>query len=129
MNVNVVLGGYRYSFTKERGELDDLILQFTKILNKLGIKYVVVSVYVAILFGRSRLSEDTDVIVERFEYEKFLDMWKELNKDFWCIITDNPKNAYQDYLISGYALRFSLKNKIIPNVEMKFPKSEIENLI
>lgn len=40
-------------------------------LVKNNIKYVIVSGYVAILFGRSRISEDVDLLVEHISFEKF----------------------------------------------------------
>ncbi len=126
MEIGIKVGDYRYSFTKEKNEMDDLVFSFSKILEVLGIKYSIVSGYVAILFGRSRLSEDIDILIENMKYEKFVNLWNELSKDFWCIITDDPKSAYYKYLNNGYAIRFSLKDKIIPNIEIKFPKSEIE---
>ena len=43
--------------------LDSLVIEFTSILNKYA-KYVIVSGYVAILFGRSRTSEDIDIVVK-----------------------------------------------------------------
>lgn len=34
-------------------------------------RYVLISGYVSILFGRNRSSEDIDMIVEKLDYEKF----------------------------------------------------------
>ena len=41
---------------KELNKLDNLLFEFIKSLDKAQIKYIVVSGYVAILFGRSRAS-------------------------------------------------------------------------
>ena len=51
----------KIEFRKELNDLDKFVIDFTSILNKLKIKYVIVSGYVAILFGRSRSSEDIDI--------------------------------------------------------------------
>ena len=45
----------KIEFKKELNALDRLTIQFTSIINGLKIKHVLVSGYVAILFGRSRL--------------------------------------------------------------------------
>ncbi len=127
--IEVIVGKYRYILNKELSDLDNFVLKFVEILNSLKIKYAVVSGYVAILFGRSRLSEDIDIIVEKLNFEKFKELWNRAMKDFWCIITSDPMDAYQNYIISGTAIRFALRDSIIPNIEMKFPKNDIENWV
>jgi len=106
--------------------LDSLVIEFTTILNKYA-KYVIVSGYVAILFGRSRTSEDIDIIVEKIDFNKFNKFWAEVSKKFECINTKDAENAYKEYLSSGSAIRFSRKNNFIPNVEFKFPKVELDD--
>lgn len=114
------------NFEKELNSLDKFTINFTSILNKLKINYVVVSGYVSILFGRNRSSEDIDLIIEKISYDKFIELWRELEKDFECVITENCNNAYQEYLAEGYSMRFSEKGKFVPNMEIKFPKTEID---
>ncbi len=128
-DIEVIVGKYRYVFNKELDDLDKFVLKFVEILNSLNIKYAIVSGYVAILFGRSRLSEDIDIIVEKLDFERFKNLWDLAMNDFWCIITSKPENAYQNYLLSDTAIRFALKNSVIPNIEMKFAKNNIENWV
>ncbi len=45
---------------RELNELDLFVLDFVKILEK-QVKYVLISGYVALLFGRSRTTEDVDL--------------------------------------------------------------------
>ena len=127
--IEIVVGNYRYTLPRELGELDEFVLKFVKVLNKLNVNYAVVSGYVAILFGRSRLSEDIDILVEKLNYKEFRELWKSLLDDFWCIITDDPTNAYENYLLSSTAIRFALKGEVIPNIEIKFPKTEMEKWV
>jgi hypothetical protein len=54
---------------KEPSELDELVLDVTAILDDVSVEYAVVSGYVAVLLGRSRATEDIDVIVESFSPE------------------------------------------------------------
>ena len=50
--------GNKIKFNKELNELDKFVLKFVAVLERLKIKYVLISGYVAILFGRSRSSEN-----------------------------------------------------------------------
>lgn len=106
--------------------LDRLVLDFVKILDKAKIRYVLVSGYVAILFGRSRGSEDVDLIVERMDAAKFEKLWAKLSEKFDCVNAGSPKSAYETYLATGHSVRFSRKNEFIPNIEVKFPKAELD---
>lgn len=113
--------GNKILFNKELNKLDNITIQFTSILNKLNIKYVLVSGYVAILFGRSRSSEDIDLLIEKIDFVKFQRLWQELIKHFECIITESCEDAYKEYLLEGNSIRFSEKGMYVPNVEVKFP--------
>lgn len=55
----------------------------------------------------------------------FFKLWIELKKEFQCDNISDPKEAYQDYLSKKLAIRFS-ENKFIPNIEIKFPKSQLD---
>ncbi len=111
---------------KEINNLDKFVLDFTKLLNKLNINYVIISGYIAILFGRNRASEDVDMFIEKLTKQKFDELWLELSKEFECIITNDKESAYSEYLLNGLALRFARKGEFIPNIELKFPKSELD---
>ncbi len=50
--------------SRELSELDKDVLEFTQILDACEVDYVIVSGSVAILTGRSRSTEDIDVILE-----------------------------------------------------------------
>ncbi len=111
---------------KELNSLDQLVIDFVTILRKCKISYVLVSGYVSILFGRNRASEDIDLIVGDMDAQSFAQLWKRLNETFDCVNTENQEEAYQDYLLKKVALRFAKKGAFIPNVEMKFPKNELD---
>ncbi|MBN2422291.1 hypothetical protein JXB41_03625 [Candidatus Woesearchaeota archaeon] len=112
---------------KELNELDKLAIKFSSILNKKKINYIVVSGYVAILFGRSRASEDIDIILQKLDYEKFKELWNELCLIFDCLNSDNAKEAYNNYLLDNTAVRFTIRDMFIPNIEIKFSKTELDN--
>lgn len=112
-------------FNRELSVLDKLVLKFVKVLDKQKIDYVIISGYVAILFGRSRNTEDIDMFVEEMPFEKFQKLWAAVEKEgFECIITSNPVEAYNDYLKTELAIRFALKGQMKPNFELKFPKTK-----
>ena len=116
----------KISLKKELNALDALTLEFCSLLNELNIKYVVISGYVAILFGRSRASEDIDIIAEKVSKETFRKLWASAAEKFECINTSVCEDAFSEYLEEGSAIRFSRKGQFIPNVEFKFQKNEVD---
>ena len=115
----------RVVFAKELSNLDRLVIKFVKILDNLKIDYVIVSGYIAILFGRSRHTEDVDLFVEEMLFEKFKQFWRELDKGgFACLNTSSAEEAYNGYLKEMFAVRFAEKGMIQPNFELKFPKTK-----
>jgi hypothetical protein len=115
-------------FEKELNNLDNFVIDFCKILDKLKISYVIISGYIPILFGRNRTSEDVDMFIEKMDYARFNELWINLSEKFECLNTFECREAYQEYLSSGIALRFSKKGEFIPNMEVKFPKVSLDDL-
>jgi len=113
-------------FSRELSILDGFVLSFADILAKNNIKYVIVSGYVAILFGRSRMSEDADILIEHITFEKFLKFWSEIEQNYECLNTSNPYEAYNSYLENRHAIRMAKKGSFIPNIEIKFVKTELD---
>jgi hypothetical protein len=116
----------RIEIKKELLKLDEFVLSFVKILDTAKIKYVIVSGYVGIFFGRSRNTEDIDILIERCSKEKFIEFWTLAGTEFECMNSTDRENAYKDYLEQNSALRFHLKGSFIPNMELKFIKNEID---
>jgi len=125
--MKISISGKEIEFKKEQNKLDRFVIEFTSLLNNLQIKHVIVSGYVAILFGRSRTSEDVDIIVEKIDTKTFTRVWNTISDGFYCINTKNVKEAYDDYLCSGISLRFAKNNTFIPNIEFKFPKTDLDD--
>ncbi|MBU0457590.1 MAG: hypothetical protein ABH824_06555 [Nanoarchaeota archaeon] len=112
---------------RELSDLDNFVLKFTDILQK-HISYVLISGYVAIIFGRSRTTEDVDLFIERLSKEHFINLYDDLIKNgFWTINTDDVDELYS-MLNDNLAIRFAEKNKSIPNIEMKFIKDTLDRL-
>lgn len=105
---------------------DRFMFDFVALLEREGVSYVLVSGYIAILFGRSRHTEDIDLVIEDLDQERFLRLWTRLAARFECINTSKPDVAYTEYLRKSTALRFSDPGKYIPNMEMKFVHQPLE---
>src|SRR3989344_8336536 len=100
--------GKTLKFNRELSNLDTLVLSFVRILDRLKIDYVIISGYIAILFGRSRNTEDIDLFIEEITFEKFRQFWKELDKaGFECLNTSSIEEAYNGYLNEKLAVRFA----------------------
>ena len=109
---------------RELGSVDRFALDFVGILERLGIRYVIISGYIAILFGRSRGTEDVDMFIERLGEERFGALWSELGAaGFECINAAGPKEGLHEYLEQKTALRFARIGTHTPNVELKHPST------
>ncbi len=111
----------------DRNVLDKFCETFCNILEKHG-KYIVVSGFVAIASGRTRGTEDIDVIVERLTEQKFSDLHNDLIKHgFICMQSDNPQIIYHDYLDKNVSVRYTSKETPLPEMELKFAKDVLDN--
>lgn len=114
--------GNNIIFDKETNELDNFVISFIEILDSLQINYVIVSGYVAILFGRSRATEDIDVLIEPIQKEKFSKFYGAIiAKDYWILNSTNEKDAFE-LLKERLSIRIAENKKVIPNFELKFVK-------
>lgn len=111
---------------KEENDLDSFVFDFVNVLKKYT-DYIIISGFISILFGRSRGTEDVDIIIPKISKEKWITINKALLKDFECMNTDNIKDIYS-YLSDGLSVRFVRKGQIIPNMEIKFAKKDIDYL-
>jgi RecA-family ATPase len=66
---------------KVLNELDKLLLSFIRILEKY-FEYVVVAGYVSILFGRSRATEDIDILIREANKKVLKNFGKKRIKNF-----------------------------------------------
>ena len=111
-------------------DLDKFVIRFVKILNGMKIKYVIVSGYVAILFGRTRGTEDIDVFIEDINRDTFHMLAEKLRqRKLWIVNTSSEEAAYR-MLKGGDSIRVAEKNMAIPNIEIKISKeSETEDCV
>ncbi|MFA6268950.1 MAG: hypothetical protein WCW13_02460 [archaeon] len=118
--------GNEIVFDRELSNLDKLVLKFVKVLDKEKVDYVIISGYIAILFGRSRGTEDVDLFIEEMSLGKFNELWTAFNANgFECINTSDSKEAYENFLRDKTSIRFAEKGEFMPNFELKFPTEEL----
>jgi len=110
----------------DRNILSQFCLKFCNILEK-HVEYIVVSGFVAIASGRTRGTEDIDIIIRRMNFENFSQMHKNFLKiGFICIQSPDEKEIF-DYLTENMSVRYTLKNQPIPEVELKFEKDKLDD--
>ena len=110
---------------KELTIYDKLALKFAKVLDENEVSHVFVSGYVALIFGRSRTSEDIDMLVKHLSFNEFNALWSSIHASgFYCHNTKDCATAYNNYLEKKIAIRFSEDGWVIPNVEFKWAVTE-----
>lgn len=108
--------------------LDNFAEKFCSIVERYA-RYIVCSGFVAIAHGRTRGTEDIDMIMEKISEKNFISLHDDLIENgFVCIQSDDPKKIYGDYLGNGMSVRYVLKGEgyFPPEMEIKFPKDSLD---
>ena len=99
-------------------------MDFINILKKYS-DYVIVSGYVSILLGRTRSSEDVDLLIPNMNFETFNLLFNDLVKEgFECANTMNIQEAFDMW--HQHAIRFIKKGSFLPNMEFKMILNDIQ---
>lgn len=106
--------------------LDRFVIGFVRLLEEHDIKYVIVSVYVAILFGRARGTEDIDILVERMDAPRFLSFYKSAIEHGYDFLNPEDAAGLYEMLCERLGIRAAEKDTVIPNMEMKFVKDDFD---
>ncbi|MFT4344201.1 MAG: hypothetical protein ACMXYE_05660 [Candidatus Woesearchaeota archaeon] len=89
--------------------------------------YVIVSGFLAICSGRSRGTEDIDILIPRLPLETFKKLHQSLLHKFSLFNLENtPIEELYEYLREGSNIRYVYIGTVIPNMELKFAKNEID---
>lgn len=105
--------------------LDQFCIKFCSIVEKYC-KYIVVSGFVAISSGRTRATEDIDMIIERINLKNFIKLHEELSKaGFVCMQSDSTEEIFS-YLNENIPVRYTLKDQPLPEMELKFVKDVLD---
>jgi hypothetical protein len=88
-----------------------------------------VSGYVAILFGRSRGTEDVDILVPRLEKEAFGVLHAALLTKGYEFLNAEGADGLYDMLVDRMGIRIARTDQFIPNIELKFLKDEVDRRV
>jgi hypothetical protein len=111
--------------SRELSALDKDVLEFTGILESCDVNYVIVSGYVAILTGRSRSTEDIDIILESLSETETERLVTELkNHGYWGMAM--PLDEMYSMLSEGSRIRIAEDGAMYPNFETWFVSNEVE---
>ncbi len=113
----LILKGRRLS------ELDLFVCRVLDILT-LYTPYVIVSGYVAILFGRTRSTEDVDILIPVCDVSSFLLLHDRFIEHGYEFLSAEDGCGLHSMLTSGSGIRLCEKDKFIPNIEIKFIRNE-----
>lgn len=101
---------------RDLAELDLFVKQFLDVLTKYS-NYLIVSGFVSIATGRTRGTEDVDILVPVMDKEKFTTLFKDLQEsEFWCYQGDTAEEVYP-YIKDMLNIRFAKVNELFPNIE------------
>jgi len=110
----------------DKNILNEFVLEFCKIIEKHS-EYIIVSGFVAIASGRARGTEDIDMIIPKLSFESFGSLHQDLIKnDFICMQSNKVEEIY-DYLKNNTSVRYTWKNKPLPEMEVKFSKDALDD--
>ncbi len=110
---------------RKPNRLDELAIEFSKILDQFDIKHVYVAGYVSILAGRARSTEDIDVIIERTDEETLADLAVTLDEQgFWGPAM--PLSTMYEMLDEGDNVWVAPDEQITPHLEVKFARDEFD---
>jgi len=106
--------------------LDRFTLEFINIIEKYT-DYIIVSGFVAISSGRTRGTEDIDMIIRPINIDSFSRMHEDLVENgFVCMQSDSEDDIFE-YLKEDNPVRYTWKSKPLPQMEMKFAKDELDD--
>ena len=110
---------------REANDLDELAIRFSSILADLDIDHVFVSGYVAILAGRSRATEDIDVLLEPIDDETIAQLVSRLRGDeLWGPAM--PLDSMAEMLTGGDNIWVARDDEMVPHLEVKFVDDEYD---
>lgn len=106
--------------------LEKFAADFVRVVEKRA-KYAVVSGFVAIAHGRSRGTEDIDMIVERLPKDKFVMLHSDLTKaGFECLQSEDAGEIYDEYLARNSSVRYVRKGGHVPEMEFKLSRDALD---
>ncbi len=101
---------------RELTKLDLFVKDFLDVLKRHS-NYLIVSGFVSISTGRTRGTEDVDILAQKLNKVKFALLLEDLFKNkFWCYQGDTIDEIWR-YIEKGDNIRFAREEEMFPNVE------------
>jgi hypothetical protein len=111
----------------DKNVLDEFTIDFCRAVESCGIDYLIVSGFVAIAHGRSRGTEDIDIMIRSVSYRDFLVLDSALRSAGFECLYPSDTNAIYDELNSYKAnIRYTRVGEELPNMEVKFAKDGLD---
>jgi hypothetical protein len=110
---------------KQLTKIDRFVLDFIDATRR-HVKYVIVSGYVSILFGRSRGTEDIDIIIEGMTSDRFHSFFESVVSNGFYFLNPEDEAGLFEMLEAGLGIRAAHNGTIIPNIELKFAKDDFD---
>jgi hypothetical protein len=111
----------------DKNILKNFCENFCKVVDK-HCKYIVVSGYLVIAAGRSRGTEDIDMIIERLDKSEFKKLHRDLIKNGFICVQDDSVDEIYGILNERSSVRYVCVDRLIPEMEIKFAKDELDIL-
>lgn len=105
--------------------LDEFAIKFSKIIEKYT-EYIIVSGFVAISSGRTRATEDIDMIIKPMDKITFKKLHHELTKNNFTCIQSKSSDSIYDYLSKFTPVRYIDGDMPLPEMELKFARDELD---
>lgn len=111
---------------QDRNALERFALEFCEIVER-HCPYIIVSGFVAIASGRTRATEDIDMIIPKIGKEAFIGLHQDLVKaGFEAMQGDPPAGLYDHYLKDGLSIRYIRVGSPLPEMEVKICKDSLD---
>lgn len=110
---------------REPNQLDELAIEFSRVLDQFDVKHVYIAGYVSILAGRARATEDVDVLIERIDEETADELAATLDEmGFWGPAM--PLTSMYEILDTGDNIWVAPEDQITPHLEVKLARDEFD---
>jgi hypothetical protein len=111
---------------RDRNLLDTFCEEFCRVVEK-HCKYIVVSGFVAISTGRTRGTEDIDMIIPKLSLMVFKSLHNDLSAAGFTCMQSAESAVIFEYLADKTNVRYTYKDKPVPEMELKFAKDELDD--
>ncbi|MFW6004589.1 MAG: hypothetical protein ACOCPV_03015 [Halodesulfurarchaeum sp.] len=111
---------------REPNRLDELAIEFSRVLHRFDIEHVYIAGYVSILAGRARSTEDVDVLIGRIDEATAEELAAALvESGFWGPAM--PLESLYEMLDGGDNIWIAPENQVTPHLELKFAVDEFDD--